>query len=70
MATQRAVLVTDALEDDYFGDIFSDERALSEELDTDDFLLTTTSANEDLWDVLEINDEDWMDSQSDGFFMP
>ena len=57
----------DVKEDEYFGDIFTDERVLLEEIDSEDFLTTTSSANEDLWDVLEISNDDWLESQPDGF---
>ena len=73
MNSQKAVLMTgtqkDESKDEYLGDIFSDECVLLEELDTDSFLTTATSANEDLWDVLEISNDDWMDAQSGGYFI-
>ena len=77
MNSQKAVLMTgaqkdeskDESKDEYLGDIFSDECVLLEELDTDSFLTTSTSANEDLWDVLEISNDDWLDAQSGGYCM-
>ncbi len=78
MALQRAVLVTDVLEDNYFSDAFSNEfsdefsnvTGLLDEMDTDTFLSVSEPANEDIWDVLDISADEWNDLQTEGFFIP
>ena len=69
MAALSTVIVTEDQDEEYFGDVFNDERVLLEELDLDDFLSDSSSANQEFWDILEISDEEWADAQPEGFFM-
>ncbi|MDH5256559.1 MAG: hypothetical protein OEX07_01080 [Gammaproteobacteria bacterium] len=70
MVTQNAIHKITDLDDEYFGDIFTDERYLIEDLDPDDLLTDAMPANQEIWDVISISDEEWIDAQPDGFFMP
>ncbi|MDH3327202.1 MAG: hypothetical protein OEM38_10855 [Gammaproteobacteria bacterium] len=67
MVSQRAINKTAVQEEEYFGDIFSDERFLLGGLDPDDLLTDVMSANQEAWDVLDIADQDWADCQTDGY---
>lgn len=71
MASQHAILVTDAQEEAYFENDFGDERISQEALavlEEDEFLAASLPANDDLLDILEVSN-DWADTQPDGFFI-
>jgi len=52
------------VDDEYFGDFYSDETILVEGIEPDDLLVNSSSANEELWDVLDISDDAWQDDYS------
>ena len=66
MGSQRATNTVTVQDDEYFGDFYSDDRALVEGMDPDD-LYAGSPANEEVWDVLEIQDDDWFDVQQDAY---
>jgi len=70
MAAQLNIRIIDVENDESIIDALSDEKILQEGIDFDDFLSNIEPATQDLWDVLEISSQDWMDAQPDGFFMP
>ncbi len=69
MASQNPIQ-SSANDDDYYGDIFSDERVLTEIHDPDDLLTDVSVITPEIWGIHEISDEEWMDAQPGGFFMP
>ena len=58
-------MVDQGTDDFYFEDFFSDDKCLHEELEPYEFTTSSEAANEDVWDLLDIDDSDW----DDGFLI-
>ena len=43
-------------DEEYFGDFFSDESRLLEEMDVDGYLVEDDVANDEIWDIMQIDE--------------
>jgi len=54
----------------YFDDIFDSEEFVSDEFEIEEVGIDSVAANEDLWEILDITEEEWDAASEGGYLMP